>query len=91
MLARPGEPHTVESLARTSGLSRSSFMSRFRRAFGDSPMTVLRQLRMRRARTLLATGSLTIDQVASAVGYSSRSSFHRAFRKAFGRDAEEAG
>jgi AraC-like DNA-binding protein len=81
MLARPGAPHTVQTLAHKSGLSRSSFMSRFTRAFGDSPMTVLRQLRMRRARTLLATNNLTLDQVASAVGYASRSSFHRAFRK----------
>jgi AraC family transcriptional activator of mtrCDE len=84
MLARPGAPHTVQTLAHTSGLSRSSFMSRFTRAFGDSPMTVLRQLRMRRARALLATNSLTLDQVANAVGYSNRSSFHRAFRKVFG-------
>ena len=84
MLARPGAPHTVQTLAHTSGLSRSAFMSRFTRAFGDSPMTVLRQLRMRRARSLLATNSLTLDQVASTVGYSNRSSFHRAFRKVFG-------
>lgn len=84
MLAQPGARHTVQTLAQAAGLSRSSFMARFTRAFGDSPMTVLRQLRMRRARTLIATDSLTIDQVASAVGYSSRSSFHRAYRKAFG-------
>jgi AraC family transcriptional activator of mtrCDE len=82
MLARPGAPHTVHTLAHTSGLSRSSFMARFTQAFGDSPMTVLRQLRMRRARTLLATNNLTLDQVAGTVGYSSRSSFHRAYRKA---------
>jgi len=43
-------------------------------------------LRMRRARALLATQSLTIDRVASAVGYSSRSSFHRAFQKAYGKE-----
>lgn len=91
MLARPGAPHTVQTLAHTSGLSRSSFMSRFTRAFGDSPMTVLRQLRMRRARTLLATNSLNIDQVAAAVGYSSRSSFHRAYHRAFGEDADKTG
>jgi AraC-like DNA-binding protein len=91
MVARPGAPHSVQTLAHTAGLSRSSFMSRFTRALGDSPMTVLRQLRMRRARTLLATTSLTIDQVASAVGYSSRSSFHRAFGKAFGADVDQTG
>jgi AraC family transcriptional activator of mtrCDE len=86
MIARPGASHTVQALADTAGLSRSSFMSRFTDAFGDSPMTILRQLRMRRARTLLATGALTTDQVAAAVGYSSRSSFHRAFQKAYSKE-----
>ena len=83
MVSRPGAPHCVQSLAKMSGLSRSVFMSRFTAVFGESPMTILRQLRMRRARTLLATRTLTLDQVASAVGYSSRSSFHRAFRKVY--------
>jgi len=87
MVARPGAPHTVQTLADTAGLSRSSFMSRFTAAFGDSPMTILRQLRMRRARTLLSADTLTIDQVAAAVGYSSRSSFHRAYQKAYGKQA----
>jgi AraC family transcriptional activator of mtrCDE len=85
MVARPGATHTVQTLADTAGLSRSSFMSRFTAAFGDSPMTVLRQIRMRRARALLAAGTLTTDQVAAAVGYSNRSSFHRAFLKAYGQ------
>lgn len=86
MVARPGAPHTVQTLADTAGLSRSAFMARFTDALGDSPMTVLRQLRMRRARALLTAGNLTTDQVAAAVGYASRSSFHRAFQKAYGHE-----
>jgi AraC family transcriptional activator of mtrCDE len=85
MVARPGAPHTVQTLADTAGLSRSSFMARFTAAFGDAPMTILRQLRMRRAHRLLAAGNFTTDQVAAAVGYASRSSFHRAFQKAYGK------
>ncbi len=85
MVARPGAPHSVQTLADTAGLSRSAFMSRFTAAFGDSPITVLRQLRMRRARALLATQNFTTERVAAAVGYSSRSSFHRAFQKTYGK------
>jgi transcriptional regulator GlxA family with amidase domain len=48
-------------------------------------MTVLRQLRMRRARALLATQNFTTERVAAAVGYASRSSFHRAFQKTYGK------
>ena len=49
-------------------------------------MAVLRQLRMRRAAALLAASSLSIDQVSGEVGYVSRSSFFRAFTKAYGTD-----
>jgi AraC-like DNA-binding protein len=85
MVARPGAPHTVQTLADTAGLSRSTFMSRFTAVFGDSPMTVLRQLRMRGGGASWVAHPLTLDQVASAVGYSSRTSFHRAFQKAYGK------
>jgi AraC-like DNA-binding protein len=84
MLARPGASHSVASLARQAALSRSAFMARFSQRFGVSPMTALRQLRMKRAATLLAMGTLSVEQVARDVGYASRSSFIRAFREYHG-------
>ena len=84
MVEMPGAPHSVQSLSQAAGLSRSAFMERFQRAFGQPPMLVLRELRMRHAAKLLKTQALTVDQVARAVGYSSRSSFSRAFRQAHG-------
>jgi len=89
MVARPGSPHTVLTLSHTSGLSRSAFMVRFREAFGTSPMAVLRQIRMRHAATLLEADSLSIDQIAGACGYASRSSFFRAFQKSVGDDPSQ--
>jgi AraC family transcriptional activator of mtrCDE len=89
MVARPGSPHTVLTLCHTSGLSRSAFMVRFREAFGDSPMAILRQLRMRHAATLLEADALSIDQIAGACGYASRSSFFRAFQKGIGSDPSQ--
>jgi AraC family transcriptional activator of mtrCDE len=86
MVARPGAPHSVDSLARKAGLSRSVFMARFTNCFGRSPITILRDLRMRLAGHLLASGDRTIEQIFSEVGYSSRSSFVRAFREAHGQD-----
>ena len=86
MVARPGSPHTVITLCHTSGLSRSAFMLRFRKAFGAAPMAVLRQIRMRHAAMLLEADTLSIDQIASACGYASRSSFFRAFQKSIGND-----
>jgi len=86
MAARPSASHTVQSLSYASGLSRSAFMARFAAAFGQAPMAVLRQLRMRHAAALVAANSLSIEQIAHKVGYKSRSSFSRAFRKAYGSD-----
>ncbi len=89
MVARPGAPHCVTSLSQKVGLSRSVFMARFATAFGCAPMAVLRQLRMRHAAGMLTTSHLSIDQVSHGVGYASRSSFFRAFRKTYGSDPSD--
>lgn len=89
MVGRPGAAHSLSTLSQTAALSRSAFMVRFGDAFGCSPMVVLRQLRMRRASHLLAAHILSIEQVAHAVGYASRTSFARAFRQTYGIDPSE--
>jgi AraC family transcriptional activator of mtrCDE len=86
MVARPGAAHTVRSLAHSAGLSRSAFMARFSEIFGRSPMAILRDLRMRQAALDLTTTMMPIDVVARNAGYESRSSFVRAFRKAYNVD-----
>jgi AraC family transcriptional activator of mtrCDE len=89
MVARPGAAHSVQSLAHSAGLSRSAFMSRFSDIFGRSPMAILRDLRMRQAAIDLTTTTMSIDVVALNAGYVSRSSFVRAFRKAYNRDPSD--
>jgi AraC-like DNA-binding protein len=77
--AHPGRPWTVESMAQVAHLSRSSLGERFRREFGRSPAQVLREVRMRHARELLAGTNRPIGQIAFAVGYGSAAAFSRAF------------
>lgn len=89
MVARPGAPHSVQSLAHTAGLSRSAFMVRFSDIFGQSPMVILRDLRMRQAAINLTTTTMSVDVIAQNAGYKSRSSFVRAFRKAYERDPSD--
>jgi AraC-like DNA-binding protein len=84
MCSRPGAPHSVRSLSRTAGLSRSVFMLRFATLLGISPAAALRQLRMRYAARMMSRGSLSIKQLAHAAGYGSPSSFVRAFRQTYG-------
>jgi AraC family transcriptional activator of mtrCDE len=89
MVARPGAAHTVQSLAHSAGLSRSAFMVRFSEIFGRSPMAIVRDLRMRQAAVDLTTTSAPVEVVAYNAGYESRSSFVRAFRKAYDVDPSE--
>jgi AraC-like DNA-binding protein len=84
MCSRPGAPHSVHTLSRTAGLSRSVFMMRFASSFGISPAAALRQLRMRFAAKMMSRGGLSIKQLAHAAGYGSPSSFVRAFRQTYG-------
>lgn len=86
MVAHPGARHSVQSLARTACLSRSAFEARFTSVVGRSPMTILRDLRMRQAAEQLRTTTMTVDEIARHASYASRSSFVRAFRKAHGCD-----
>lgn len=85
MVSRPEANHSVVTLSQTAALSRSAFVARFVEAVGCPPMTALRQLRLRRAATMLATGHLSIERIARAVGYANRSSFFRAFRQMYGQ------
>jgi len=89
MASRPAARHTVQSLSHLVGLSRSAFMSRFASSFAESPMSLLRRLRMRHAAGQLAANALSIDQVALQAGYQSRSSFTRTFRRHYGSDPSE--
>lgn len=84
MLDTPGDPHTVESLAVTAGMSRSTFANRFSVACGRGPMELLRELRMHRAASLLTRSDLPVKRVAELVGFQSRSAFSRGFSEATG-------
>ena len=76
---------TVAELARTAGLSRSSFFDRFTRTVGLPPMEYLLAWRMAVAKDLLRRQDLGIDEVAERVGYGSASTFSTAFSRYVGQ------
>ena len=90
MAMRPGDDHSLQSLAHVACLSRSAFVARFTSAVGKSPMQVLRELRLRQAMHQLKASGLAIELIARNAGYASRSSFIKAFRKSYGMDPSEA-
>jgi AraC-like DNA-binding protein len=81
ILEDPARHHSVASLAEVASMSRSAFAEHFTAAFGGPPMTLVHHLRMQRAVHLLEQDkTLSIDEVAERVGFSSRSHFSRAFK-----------
>lgn len=86
IVASPGADHSVDSLARTAGMSRSTFSRHFAATYGTGPMDFVLGQRLGEAATLLRSTSLPVKAVAAAVGFDSRSYFSRAFRAKFGVD-----
>ena len=84
MLLHPEHHQTVESLASIAHMSRSAFARRFAECFNRTPMDYLRDVRLRRAAQLLRREDLSVEEVASKVGFSSRSHFSRTFHDHFG-------
>jgi AraC-like DNA-binding protein len=84
MHANPGEPWTVDSLARLSDMSRATFARVFQQALGQAPMKYLADWRMALARDLLDQDT-PLAKIAERVGYSSLYAFAAAFRRHHGQ------
>lgn len=55
------------------------------KTYGKSFSNILVEQRMKRALTLLTSTNLTVEQIASFVGYSDKSNFHKTFKKFYGQ------
>ena len=77
-------PPSLASLARQVGTNRLKLNQGFHTLYGTAPFGYLRSHRLSQAKRLLMTSELSIDQIAEAVGYSSRSRFATAFRQRMG-------
>ena len=78
------QPPNIETLARQVGTNRLKLNQGFHQVYGTTPFSYLRNCRISRAKQLMATSELSINQVANAVGYTCRSKFATAFRKQVG-------
>jgi AraC-like DNA-binding protein len=74
----------VSELAVFMKASRTHLNKRFLDAFGEPPLTILRERQLTRAKELLRSTRLSIDSVAVASGFGHRSTFYRVFRTRVG-------
>ncbi|MBQ9774016.1 MAG: helix-turn-helix transcriptional regulator [Clostridia bacterium] len=75
----------MDALASRAYLSHTGLIWKFRRETGTTPLQYLIELRMRRAKELLLTGSLSISEIAERCGYPNAYYFTNAFRKHAGK------
>jgi AraC-like DNA-binding protein len=81
-------PKSIAQLAKELGYHRTYFSKLFRDAVGMSPQQFLLQVRMERAKELLQQ-PLTVEQVASSVGFADSLYFSRQFKQRFGVSPSE--
>ncbi len=77
-------PPTLFELAASEGISHAKLNRGFHQVFGTTVFGYLRMLRLHKAKQLLEQGRLNVTETAMAVGYSSLSSFARAFFTQYG-------
>lgn len=74
------EPWTLESMAGQAGLARTRFAHHCRKLTNLTPMGYLQQLRVEKAKRLLAENRLTITGIAMECGFASSAYFASVFR-----------
>lgn len=79
-----GERVGLEVLARKAGLGERTFLRRFQKATGFTPIAYVQHLRVGKARELLEASDRSIDEIAWQVGYEDTGAFRKVFQRVMG-------
>jgi AraC-like DNA-binding protein len=80
----PDQDWSVEKLAQSAGMSRTSFAVSFQKKMGMTPMQYATSWRMEIAKKQLALRGSSLTDAAESAGYASDSAFARVFKKETG-------
>lgn len=86
---KPESPWTVATLADAVNMSRTSFATKFAALVRQTPIDYLTSWRMQKAVALIRDERANVEDIASAVGYTSRAAFAKAFKKELGQSPGE--
>jgi AraC family transcriptional activator FtrA len=79
--AEPAQQATIAALARQAGMSRRTFLRRFKASTGTTPGVWLTTARIARARDLLAASPCAIEEIATQAGFGSAATLRHHFRR----------
>lgn len=77
-------PSPVAAMTEISGLPERSFVRRFSKATGMTPLDYVHAHRLEEAKQMLETGDLPVEAIANEAGYEDASFFGRLFRRRVG-------
>lgn len=80
----PSKNWTVETLAQSAGMSRTSFAVLFQKKMNMTPLQYMTSWRMEIAKKVLAISTNTLSDAAESAGYASDSAFARVFKRETG-------
>lgn len=87
----PARRWTLQSLAQSVGMSRTSFAQKFKAMVGVSPMDYLTRWRMMLAGDRLINSDDAMSVIALSFGYESESTFSTAFKRVMGHSPRRYG
>ncbi len=79
----------MAAAADLTGMSAPQFMKTFKKVAGMTLVAYLNHVRLANGSRLLRETSLTVAEIASAVGFAHQSYFDKRFKRAFGRTPME--
>lgn len=84
------EPLSMPELAKTVGMSASSFHAHFKAIIGTTPLQYQKHIRLTKAHDLLCQGRQSVSATSYAVGYESPTHFSRDYSRKFGHSPNQA-
>jgi len=80
---------TIDNLCEIVGMSRSVFLNKVKSLTGLPPFDFIRDMKMKRAAQLLASGELMVKEVSFMIGISDTKHFGKIFKAKFGMTPQE--
>lgn len=81
---------SIEDIQKSLGVSRTQLFRLTKLTMGTTPIELIRHIRLHKARNLLKSTNLSIQEVAYSVGFTSPSYFTKCYRKEFGHSPSES-
>ena len=69
-------------VARAAGFEKNYFSKAFARAEGMTLLEYIRQVRVERAKQMLASSALGVERIGQLSGFATKTTFHQAFQEA---------